>query len=78
MVIYSGFTMIYPLKMVIFHSYVKLLDGLDQLIAYWSNIIQHNEAQTWQLEISKSFFFGDLNGKTHAGGQKRAWTGTVF
>ena len=27
MVIYSGFTMIYPLKIVIFHSYVSLPEG---------------------------------------------------
>jgi len=28
MAIYSGFTMIYPLKMVIFHSYVNLPEGI--------------------------------------------------
>ena len=27
MAIYSGFTMIYPLKIVIFHSYVSLPEG---------------------------------------------------
>ena len=66
--------------MVMFHSYVSLPEGRSA-DSFWSNIIQHNEAQTWQLEISwnlQIFFLGDLNEKTHAGGQKRAWTGTVF
>jgi hypothetical protein len=60
--------------MAIFNSYVSLPEGRSA-DSFWSNIIQHNEAQTWQLEISKSFFLVismKKIEKTHAGGQKRA------
>ena len=40
MAIYSGFSMIFPLKIVIFHSYVKLPEG-----SFSSDLIGRNQMQ---------------------------------
>jgi hypothetical protein len=44
---YSGFSMIFPLKMVIFHSYVSLPEGIY-------NIIRRNNQQIQQICVTRN------------------------